>query len=104
MNHDTFHGNDDTFVPYTHPAVTRVYTASELARQLAENLLNLSENNYGYVAGYLETVLAAVAKDGIDELVGAVDYTNQRIEVREYNKRADARRQAWVDEEFGVTA
>jgi hypothetical protein len=49
-------------------------------------------------------VLAAVAKDGIDELVGAVDYTNQRIEVREYNKRADARRQALVDEEFGVTA
>jgi len=104
MNHDTFHGNDDTFVPYTHPAVTRVYTASELARQLAENLLDLSENNYSYVAGYLETVLAAVAKDGIDELVSAVDYTNQKIEVREYNKRADARRQAWVDEEFGVTA
>ena len=104
MNHDTFHGNDDTFVPYTHPAVTRVYTSSELARQLVENLLDLSGNNYSYVAGYLETTLAAVAKDGIDELVGAVDYTNQRIEVREYNKRADARRQAWVDEEFGVNA
>lgn len=89
------------FVPYTHPAVTRVYTASELARQLAENLLDLSENNYSYVAGYLETVLALVAKDGIDELVSAVDYTNQKIEVRGYNKRADARRQAWVDEEFG---
>jgi hypothetical protein len=45
-------------------------------------------------------VLAAVAKDGIDELVSAVDYTNQKIEVREYNKRADARRQEWVDQEF----
>ena len=89
------------FANYTHPAVTRVYTSSELARQLAENLLDLSENNYSYVAGYLETVLAAVAKDGIDELVGAVDYTNQKIEAREYRA---ARRQAWVDEEFGVSA
>lgn len=88
MNHDTFHGNESDSVNYMHPAVTRVYTASELARQLAENLLDLSENNYSYVAGYLETVLALVAKDGIDELVSAVDYTNQRIdEVREYNKR-----------------
>ncbi len=88
------------FVPYTHPAVTRVYTSSELARQLVNNLLDLSGNHYSYVAGYLETVLAAVAKDGIDELVFAVDYTNQKIEVREYNKRADARRQTWVDQEF----
>ena len=104
MNHDTFHGNESDSVNYMHPAVTRVYTSSELARQLVENLLDLSGNNYSYVAGYLETTLAAVAKDGIDELVGAVDYTNQRIEVREYNKRADARRQAWVDEEFGVNA
>jgi hypothetical protein len=91
-------------VNYMHPAVTRVYTSSELARQLVNNLLDLSGNHYSYVAGYLETVLAAVAKDGIDELVSAVDYTNQQVEANAYNKRADARRQAWVDQEFGVTA
>lgn len=89
-------------VNYCHPAVTRVYTSSELARQLVENLLDLSGNNYSYVAGYLETTLAAVAKDGIDELVSAVDYTNQTIEAREYNKRTDARRSAFERGDYDV--
>lgn len=31
-----------------------------------------------------------------------VNYTNMRIDTDEYNKRADARRQAWVDKEFAA--
>ena len=31
-----------------------------------------------------------------------LNYTNMRIECDEYNKRADARRQAWVDKEFAA--
>lgn len=35
-----------------------------------------------------------------DEYDALVNFTNMQIEADEYNKRADARRQAWVDKEF----
>jgi hypothetical protein len=76
------------------------YTTIELTNKLQDNLLVLSNNNYAYVAGYLVSVLAAVAERGMDELISTVDYTNQRVEAMQYNERADARRQEWVDKEF----
>ena len=95
MNHDTFHG-------YCHPAVTRVYSTKDLVGQLFINLRELAGNTdkNAYIAGYLSACLADIAEKGVDELTAIVDYTNQQIEVREFNKRADARRQDWVDKEF----
>jgi hypothetical protein len=43
-------------------------------------LLEISDDNYGYVAGYLQTSLTQVAMHGIDELVSIVEYTNKRVE------------------------
>ena len=95
MNHDTFHG-------YCHPAVTRVYSTKDLVGQLFINLRELAGNTdkSAYIAGYLSACLADIAEKGVDELTAIVDYTNQQIEVREYNKRADARIDAWVAKEF----
>ena len=95
MNHDTFHG-------YMHPAVTQVFTTKQLVDQLFSNLRDLAGNTdkSAYIAGYLSACLGDIAEKGVDELTAIVDYTNQQIEVREYNKRADARRQDWVDKEF----
>ena len=90
------------FVPYTHPAVTQVFTTKQLVDQLFSNLRDLAGNSdkNSYMIGYLSACLADIAEKGVDELTAIVDYTNQQIEVREYNKRADARRQDWVDKEF----
>ena len=95
MNHDTFHG-------YMHPAVTQVFTTKQLVDQLFSNLRDLAGNSdkNSYMIGYISACLADIAEKGVDELTAIVDYTNQQIEVREYNKRADARRQDWVDKEF----
>ena len=95
MNHDTFHG-------YMHPCVTQVFTTKQLVDQLFANLRDLagSADKNSYMIGYLSACLADIAEKGVDELTAIVDYTNQQIEVREYNKRADARRQDWVDKEF----
>ena len=95
MNHDTFHG-------YMHPAVTQVFTTKQLVDQLFSNLRDLAGNSdkNAYLAGYLSACLADIAEKGVDELTAIVDYTNMRIDTDEYNKRADARRQAWVDKEF----
>lgn len=95
MNHDTFHG-------YMHPAVTQVFTTKQLVDQLFTNLRELAgpHDKNAYLAGYLSGCLADIAEKGVDELTAIVDYTNQTLEAREYNKRADARRQAWVDKEF----
>jgi hypothetical protein len=89
-----------------HPAVTQVFTTRQLVDQLFTNLRTLAPEGAesAYIAGYLSGCLVDIAEKGVDELTAIVDYTNQRIEVCEYNKRADARRQAWVDQEFGVTA
>ena len=74
----------------------------QLVNQLYTNLITLAPKGSEpeYVAGYLATCLADIAEKGIDELAFIVDYTNQQIEVREYNKRADARRDEWVNEQF----
>jgi hypothetical protein len=95
MNHDTFHG-------YMHPAVTQVFTTKQLVDQLFANLRALAPEGVenAYLAGYLSGCLADIAEKGVDELTAIVDYTNQTLEAREYNKRADARRQDWVDKEF----
>ena len=95
MTHDTFHG-------YMHPAVTQVFTTKQLVDQLFSNLRDLAGNSdkNAYLAGYLSACLADIAEKGVDELTAIVDYTNMRIDTDEYNKRADARRQAWVDKEF----
>jgi hypothetical protein len=91
MNHDTFHGN-----------APRAYTTKDLVDQLFANLRDLAGNTdkNAYLAGYLSACLGDIAEKGVDELTAIVDFTNQQIEAREYNKRADARRQAWVDKEF----
>jgi hypothetical protein len=95
MNHDTFHG-------YMHPAVTQVFTTKQLVDQLFSNLRDLAGNSdkNAYLAGYLSACLADIAEKGVDELTAIVDYTNQQIEVREYNKRADARREAFENGEY----
>ena len=95
MNHDTFHG-------YCHPAVTRVFTTKQLVDQLMSNLRILagSADKNSYMIGYISACLADIAEKGVDELTAIVDYTNQQIEVREYNKRADARREAFENGEY----
>lgn len=94
MNHDTFHG-------YCHPAVTQVFTTKQLVEQLFTNLRTLAgpHDRNAYLAGYLSGCIADIAEKGVDELTAIVDFTNQQIEVRDYNIRADARRQAWADKE-----
>lgn len=94
MNHDTFHG-------YMHPAVTQVFTTKQLVDQLLSNLRILAgdADKNSYMIGYISACLADIAEKGVDELTAIVDYTNQQIEVRDYNIRADARRQAWADKE-----
>jgi len=66
-------------------------TVRQLSKRLVSNLMTLNDNDYRRMAGYLETSLTQVAMHGIDELVSIVDYTNQRVEAFEYNKRKDAR-------------
>ena len=80
----------------------KTYTTKDLVDQLFANLRDLAGNTdkNAYIAGYLSGCLAVIAERGVDELTAIVDFTNQQIEVRKYNKRADARRQAWVDKEF----
>ena len=93
-------------VNYMHPAVTQVFTTRQLVDQLFTNLRTLAPEGAesAYIAGYLSGCLADIAEKGVDELTAIVDYTNQHAEAYEYNKRAAARRQAWVDQEFGVNA
>ena len=93
-------------VNYCHPAVTQVFTTRQLVDQLFTNLRTLAPEGAesAYIAGYLSGCLADIAEKGVDELTAIIDFTNQQAEAFEYNKRAYARRQAWVDQEFGVTA
>ena len=80
----------------------KTFTTPQLVDQLMSNLRILagSADKSAYITGYISACLADIAEKGVDELVAIVDYTNQRIEVDEYNKRADARRQEWADKEF----
>ena len=80
----------------------KTFTTKQLVDQLFSNLRTLAgtADKNSYIVGYLSACLADIAEKGVDELTAIVDFTNQQIEVREYNKRADARRQAWVDKEF----
>jgi len=82
--------------------IMKTFTTPQLVDQLFTNLRALAPENAesAYLAGYLSACLADIAEKGVDELTAIVDFTNQQIEVREYNKRADARRQEWVDKEF----
>ena len=89
-------------VNYCHPAVTRVYSTKDLVDQLFVNLRTLGDGNNSFVLGYLSACLADIADKGVDELTAIVDYTNQQVEANAYNKRADARRQEWVDQEFAA--
>ena len=75
------------------------FTTKELVDQLFANLRALAPENAesAYIAGYLSSCLADIATKGVDELTSIVDFTNQQVEVLEYNRRAYARRQEWVD-------
>ena len=80
----------------------KTFTTPQLVEQLYTNLRALAPQDAvnAYIAGYLSHCLADIATKGVDELAAIVDFTNQQVEVRDYNIRADARRQAWVDKEF----
>jgi hypothetical protein len=82
--------------------IMKTFTTPQLVDQLMSNLRALAgtADKNAYIAGYISACLADIAEKGVDELTAIVDYTNMRIEADEYNKRADARRQAWVDKEF----
>jgi hypothetical protein len=82
--------------------IMKTFTTPQLVEQLFANLRDLAgtADKNAYLAGYLSACLADIAEKGVDELTAIVDFTNQQIEVREYNKRADARRHAWADKEF----
>jgi hypothetical protein len=82
--------------------IMKTFTTPQLVEQLFANLRDLAgtADKNAYLAGYLSACLADIAEKGVDELTAIVDFTNQQIEVREYNKRADARRNAWADKEF----
>ena len=82
--------------------IMKTFTTPQLVDQLMSNLRILagSADKNSYITGYISACLADIAEKGVDELTAIVDYTNQRIETDEYNKRADARRQEWVDKEF----
>ena len=78
--------------------MNKSFTTTELVERLYENLNTLAPKGAekAFVAGFISGC-ADIAEKGIDELVFIVDYTNQQVEVREYNKRADARREEWAN-------
>ena len=82
--------------------MNKTFTNGQLVSQLYTNLIDLAPegNEATYISGYLANCLANIAEKGVDELIAIVDYTNQQIEVREYNKRADARREEWANSEL----
>jgi hypothetical protein len=82
--------------------IMKTFTTPQLVEQLYANLRVLAPQDAvnAYIAGYLSHCLADIATKGVDELAAIVDFTNQQVEVLEYNRRADARRQGWVDKEF----
>ena len=82
--------------------IMKTFTTPQLVEQLYTNLRALAPENAesAYIAGYLSGCLADIAEKGIDELVAIVDYTNQQVEVLEYNRRAYDRRQKFENGEY----
>jgi hypothetical protein len=82
--------------------IMKTFTTPQLVEQLYTNLRALAPENAesAYIAGYLSSCLADIATKGIDELVAIVDFTNQQIEVLEYNRRAYDRRQKFENGEY----
>jgi hypothetical protein len=82
--------------------IMKTFTTPQLVEQLFANLRDLAGNTdkNAYLAGYLSACLGDIAEKGVDELTAIVDFTNQQIEVREYNKRAEARREAFENGEY----
>ena len=80
----------------------KTFTTKQLVDQLFSNLRTLAgtADKNSYIVGYLSACLADIAEKGVDELTAIVDFTNQQIEVREYNKRAEARRDAFENGEY----
>jgi len=78
------------------------YTTPQLIEKLYSNLRTLAPigAEHSYISGYLYNALQDIAEHGMDELVAHVDWTNQRVEAFEYNKRADARRAAFENGEY----
>jgi hypothetical protein len=72
--------------------------AWHLVKNTDANMLLLLDNGFLAYAdeSHIEKCLSA------DQYAHFVNYTNMRIDTDEYNKRADARRQAWVDKEFAL--
>jgi hypothetical protein len=82
--------------------IMKTFTTPQLVEQLFANLRALAPENAesAYIAGYLSGCLADIATKGVDELVAIVDYTNQQVEVLEYNRRAYDRRQKFENGEY----
>ena len=82
--------------------IMKTFTTPQLVDQLMSNLRILagSADKNSYITGYISACLADIAEKGVDELTAIVDFTNQQIEVREYNKRAEARRDAFENGEY----
>ena len=82
--------------------IMKTFTTPQLVEQLYTNLRALAPENAesAYIAGYLSSCLADIATKGIDELTAIVDFTNQQVEVLEYNRRAYDRRQKFENGEY----
>ena len=80
----------------------KTFTTKELVDQLYTNLIALAPEGAenAYIAGYLSSCLADIATKGVDELAAIVDFTNQQVEVLEYNRRAYDRRQKFENGEY----
>jgi hypothetical protein len=83
--------------------------AGDYVKAKADGAWHLVKNTDGGMLLLLDNGFLAYADEShVDECLSAnqyadfVNYTNMRIDTDEYNKRADARRQAWVDKEFAA--
>ena len=72
--------------------------AWHLVKNTDANMLLLLDNGFLAYAdeSHIEKCLSA------DQYADYIGFINMRIEADAYNKRADARRQAWVDKEFAA--
>jgi len=80
-------------------------TDSEMTQYLVDSagVQDLGNAKMAYAAGYFEsTLLTLMARfpEVRKEIEWRVNYRRNEIEAKEYNERADARRQEWVENEF----
>jgi hypothetical protein len=77
---------------------TRADGAWHEVRHTDGGMLILLDNGFLTYAdeGHLDACVSA------HEYANFINFINMRIETDAYNKRADARRQAWVDKEFAA--